>query len=650
MKSKSKKKYVLIKKESKKMKSREQSKTNERYNTIGDIKRNSKNKLSKKERENYFENLSRKKEILLKINTEKYDKESFPYNKAIKKINKDKVNRKYRDYPNLIKGVLGQAVYNNISNNTNYNEYIRYKPIGDFFKEQSDIPTRKITNNSNSLNISFNSKSDLIKKEKEKNDINNINNTYNIENELKVNADSIKSKNNDTLFKSGKRISPILSDYNNINKNKEIVSEYINSIKSNDKIDRNNKYENKKMNEEFNNVEIKLRNNSFIKEKIEIEKINSFNIKNKISNNIVFQNDEEIWKYLKEKMSEEKEKEYNENNLRYNYFTLIKKFQGKILYEIGLENDINKINSILEKENVRIENEPVLFVTKRSYNKLKKEDISDKEINVKINEIYKENELLKNNINIMKEEISSLNDIIKSLNEKIKIYEKEINSKDNIINKYQKEINEFNFKYIKNKENITFKIIKNEFFDLINIKKKQINEKNISYLIENFRYEYKNIPKKIENKEIKEIKRNYKTKENENKIKLEKKEEKKDIPNNMKDKINIFNKNNNNDNDIKKEVNIPNKIFLMRNSKKEETLEEKMKREERMNKALKRIKNKRKIDEENNKLKKDEKVKNLSTALESTLEKGKGKKLYIDLEYEKEIEKEKEENEERENS
>ena len=61
MKSKSKKKYVLIKKESKKMKSREQSKTNERYNTIGDIKRNSKNKLSKKERENYFENLSRKK-------------------------------------------------------------------------------------------------------------------------------------------------------------------------------------------------------------------------------------------------------------------------------------------------------------------------------------------------------------------------------------------------------------------------------------------------------------------------------------------------------------------------------------------------------------------------------------------------------------
>ena len=51
-----------------------------------------------------------------------------------------------------------------MTNNTNYNEYIRYKPITDIFNDQSNIPTRKITiENTNSLNISFNSKSDLVK-------------------------------------------------------------------------------------------------------------------------------------------------------------------------------------------------------------------------------------------------------------------------------------------------------------------------------------------------------------------------------------------------------------------------------------------------------------------------------------------------------
>ena len=480
--SKPKKKNVIIKRNSKRMISKEQSKSKERYNTLEDIKKYNKNKIDKKGKENYFDKLSKKKQLILKINIENNDKESYPYKKSVKKINKDKANKKYKDYPNLIKGVLGQAVYNNISNNTNYNEYIRYKPIGDIFKDQSDIPTRKITmENNNSLNISFNSKSDLIKKEKEKekNDINNnINNTYNLENELKINADSIISKNNDTLIKSGRRISPILPDYNNINKkkpNKEIVSEYIN----NDKNDRN-----RKMNEELNNVEIKITNNINRNKKIKIEKIDNFNIQNiqiNKTNNLSFKNDEEIWKYLKEKMGEEKEKEYNENKLKYNYFTLVKKFQGKILYEIGLENNINKINSILEKENVKVENEPVFFITKKSLNKINKEDMSDKEMSIKIHKINKENEILRNNINIMKEETEKLNDIINSLNEKIKTYEKEINSRDNIINKYQKEINELNFKYTKNKDCITLEIIKNEFFEILNKTNKQIVEKDKPY-------------------------------------------------------------------------------------------------------------------------------------------------------------------------
>ena len=65
-----------------------------------------------------------------------------------------------------------------------------------------------------------------------------------------------------------------------------------------------------------------------------------------------------------------------------------------------------------------------------------------------------------------------------------------------------------------------------------------------------------------------------------------------------------------------------------------------------MNKALKRIKNKRKLDEEKDKLKKSENIYKISNELETKLKNDEGKKLYVDLEYEKELEEEKEENRE----
>ena len=631
-KSKSKKRIEIIEEPNNKNK----SESKERFNTISDIRNKSKKRIDKKIKENYYDNLSKKKEVLLKINPEKNDKESYPYNIRTKKINKNKENKVYKDYPNLIKGVLSQAVYNNMTNNINYNEYIRYKPISDIFNDQSNIPTRKITTeNNNSLNISFYSKSDLVKKEKEKNEIENnlYNNNFNIENELKINIDSIKSKKNETLVKSGKSISPILPN-NNENKkesNKELVSEYIN-IKSNEK----------KLNKELGNVEI------YPKNIIEIEKIDNFNIIMNENKLLKFKNDKEIWKYIRNKMSEEKEKEYELDKIKYNYFTLIKKFHGKILYEIDLENNLKEINSILEKENVKVENEPILLITKKLYDSLNTNINSEDEIkllNLKNNEINKENATLKNNINIMKEETYKLRETINILNEKLKLVESEINEKDNKIEEYTKKLSEYNIKNEKDKENHILEIIKNDYFDIININKNKIEEKNIIYLIEHFEHQYKTIIKKEENKEItkkvkdKIIKANIDKVNNNNK--LDKKEEKKDSSNKIKDKIDIFNKNKNNENNIKKEENIPNKIFLVNNLKKEETKEEKMRREERMNKALKRIKNKRKIDEEKEKIKKSEKVKEISSSLETQLQKEEGKKLYIDLEYEKEMNKEK---------
>ena len=114
IKSKSKKKYVLIDDRNPRLKSEGPSYSNERFNTVGDIRNNSINKKrnsKKKSKESYFHNLSRKKELILKIkiNPEKNDKESYPYNLIKQRINKSKDNnKKLKDYPNNIKGVLGQ--------------------------------------------------------------------------------------------------------------------------------------------------------------------------------------------------------------------------------------------------------------------------------------------------------------------------------------------------------------------------------------------------------------------------------------------------------------------------------------------------------------------------------------------------------------
>ena len=84
-KSLSKKRYVLFYERNQKIKSEIKLTSKEKYNTISDTRNTSKNRINKTEKENYFSNLSKKKEILLKINPEKNDKESYPYNIIIQK-------------------------------------------------------------------------------------------------------------------------------------------------------------------------------------------------------------------------------------------------------------------------------------------------------------------------------------------------------------------------------------------------------------------------------------------------------------------------------------------------------------------------------------------------------------------------------------
>ena len=607
-------------------KDKKKSKSNKKFVTIEqqNIPTNKTNK--KKERENYFKNLSQKKRLLETIIPEKVNPESNAYSIKTKKINKSKEQRKYKDYPNnLIKGVLTQAIYNNLTNNINYNEYIRYKPINDIFNEQSNIPTRKITENNNSLNISFNSKSDFR------------------ENELKMNIDGMKHRKNDSLIKSGKSISPIIqiNSADNKKEKNEIVTDYIN-IKSSDKKDNiiNNK-NNTAINKEFINVEIQeyndAKDNRII---LKVEQIESFNIMNNANDNIIIEEIEsfniinndnskidndynrmisiennEQFSLIQIDDNKEKEK-YNKNMLKDNCFSLMKRIGGNILYEINLEKNIEEINSNLEKEKVYIDNEQIIFITKREYEKLmntiEENNKFNDEFKIENDEINKDNEFLRNSFDLIKEENNKLNEKIKSLNENILLLENELNILNNENEKLLKELEQKKFPNnikIKNFDINIIKIYKNDHFEITS---------------RNIRSSIKDIKKEKEKKE--EIKRNKENKIINEEIKIK---DNKDI----KNKIDIFNKKNNNeDNNNQKIEKKPNKIFLL--DKKEETNEEKMKREERMNKALKRVKNKRKLDEENKKARKSAIIERISNELENELKKNEGKKLYVDLEYE----------------
>ena len=625
-------------------KDKKKSKSNKKFVTIEQQNIPTTKTNKKKERENYFKNLSQKKRLLETIIPEKVNPESNAYSIKAKKINKSKEQRKYKDYPNnLIKGVLTQAIYNNLTNNINYNEYIRYKPINDIFNEQSNIPTRKITENNNSLNISFNSKSDFR------------------ENELKMNIDGMKHRKNDSLIKSGKSISPIIqiNSADNKKEKNEIVTDYIN-IKSSDKKDNiiNNK-NNTAINKEFINVEIQeyndAKDNRIIlkveqidsfniinnaNDNIIIEEIESFNIINNVKDDIIIEEIEsfniinndnskidndynrmisiennEQFSLIQIDDNKEKEK-YNKNMLKDNCFSLMKRIGGNILYEINLEKNIEEINSNLEKEKVYIDNEQIIFITKREYEKLmntiEENNKFNDEFKIENDEINKDNEFLRNSFDLIKEENNKLNEKIKSLNENILLLENELNILNNENEKLLKELEQKKFPNnikIKNFDINIIKIYKNDHFEITS---------------RNIRSSIKDIKKEKEKKE--EIKRNKENKIINEEIKIK---DNKDI----KNKIDIFNKKNNNeDNNNQKIEKKPNKIFLL--DKKEETNEEKMKREERMNKALKRVKNKRKLDEENKKARKSAIIERISNELENELKKNEGKKLYIDLEYE----------------
>ena len=535
--------------------------------------------ISKSRKELKISN-SKKNNNTLINNTNSNSTKIIRTNKISRQNNNTGSNRKLKNYPNLIKGVLHQVKYYNLNNNNNYNDNIRYKPVDEFFNDQSQSPIyiRNIIENNtnspnNSINLDFkqeqkNNNSDnnytnnirKIKVNEDDNDGDNDNDNEQLEKEIRPNNIIYRKKNNrDEKIKNIKNISPIQVrnidkiDSNDINEDIYNYNYYNNIIKNGNtkKNNDNDNENNKKINDENefneNNIFLKNKNNDIssdninintdnigkdenIKEeekksKIELLKENNiyftiwkninnnnkkffindlkfFNVHNfsiindnikegsfnkleiincdKINyigrrrnknnkglnydnnGNLIFNNDDEVLKYIKNKIKEEKDLEYNQNKMKYNYFILTKQFHGKLLYEIGLENNLNKINEILEKENVEVEHEPIMFIFKKDLFKLKNNNNNNNNIkdNEQIENLIKEKEkLISDNQNLMKkidllkENNNNIEDMgndklnennynklskeIEILNEKNKEKESQLNELKNMLNEYE---------------------------------------------------------------------------------------------------------------------------------------------------------------------------------------------------------------------
>ena len=562
------------------------------------------NRLSSNSKRNYYENLSKSRKNLLEMVPDQDDPELYPTNVIrAKKVFRDPYSaNKFREYPNLIGGVLTQANFYNVNENKNYNDSIRYKPLDDIFNEQSSIFSRKVNDNNNSSNMSFNSdlkrdqrpeqtkkrnssRNNNIRKIKidennnstiDNNTINTIN-TINDSNdkEIKIKRNSIKDRKSETFENNGKKLSPIVSKHNSIEIQREntndMIKEYIKTYNKNNNIKEkeNNK---KNINSIPKKSEVEKDNEAKKKDLrnlLKIENINNFSLYNHENNNnknafsgnlkqsleedfvicksydmnrdlgmenekpknlnysykkskgeknirnddndgkLSFNNDDEILNYIKKKIKEEKENEYYKGKMKYNYFILTKKFHGKVLYEIGLENDLNEINNILRKENVEVEHEPVAFITLKELAQLKD------------TEGYKEIERLKNDNLKLKEEIEKLNQENKKLQKDIDIMNvqnKKFNNKNNDESQKLREeiekIKEENVK-LKNKLNTQKENLEGNS-PLINDNNKlmdelsKLNEKNKEIehqlkekqnLIEEYEYEIKILKEKEKEKE-----------------------------------------------------------------------------------------------------------------------------------------------------
>ena len=211
---------------------------------------------------------------------------------------------------------------------------------------------------------------------------------------------------------------------------------------------------------------------------------NSFYYENSETNKLIFENEDKIIEYINKKFEEEKQKTYFNRKIKFTGFVLTKKYKGKTLYDIRIENDIDKINNKLKEENVSVNNELIQICpyNKLSKNSLEKEILKYKEEN----ELLCKKDIMKNELikKLDKEKQNIIEENKKILNELEKM--KLLNS--NINEQYQKlKVNNIKLKNNEIESNISITIRNNnekikEIFDNKKLKEEKIE---INYISKN---------------------------------------------------------------------------------------------------------------------------------------------------------------------
>ena len=143
-------------------------------------------------------------------------------------------------------------------------------------------------------------------------------------------------------------------------------------------------------------------------------------------NRLIFETEEEMIEYIYNKFEEErKKKNYFNKKLRFTGFVLTKKYKGKNLSDIRIEENIDQINKKLNDENILINGKKIELIFTDELNNLK----LYKEENRKLKE---EKENIDKKDNIKNELIQKLNEEKMKLNEELNKLKKEIEQRKEI--------------------------------------------------------------------------------------------------------------------------------------------------------------------------------------------------------------------------
>ena len=431
-----------------------------------------------------------------------------------KKRNKNYSNRNSKRTFNNISSVNG--------NKQSIREKLQEKINGEYTKDNFDIT---IFNNNTNINMKYRTKNSKNDKSSQ-----NINDKYSKNNSIDENI-NLKDISNE--FNASKEIESKFYIDSEINKNK-LETESINmnvpyEIKVNLTKYTNNEIQSKNISSNFLNTEpfYNYLNNSTYKNNYNLIKENVIQFELRKSNvqyvnkkkKIIFDNDDEIINFIKNKfkdknskyLSELQSKNYIRNIFDDNYknvqkkksmysgLILSKRIKGKNIFEIELENNLESINKALRNEKLKINNDLVImtrfnYITqlkedynniKNEYNKIKEEN---KNIYVLFVKLKEENFLTKIKFGKLKSGYDNIYKELKLVNDKNKEYNEELNKKNIIIKTLQKKINdlEMQISELKNKSaklyNIHNIISKEMQININNKKEKKLIRKNNNFI------------------------------------------------------------------------------------------------------------------------------------------------------------------------